>query len=257
MAFGPMMRWRSDAAKPAGNAMRIPMAVGLVAGLASGIVGQSLPGGLGIGFGVFLIAGMARWMQVRLRIGQVKPEQSLFLARAFPRSTWGFVIAHLGFAVAVLGITAMSAWEKDSMSSLRIGDSTRLGTRSFTLTQVQNVKGANYDAQRLTFAVSDNGAPEEAMVSERRYYPERDTVTTEAGIRMGFLSNLHLTAGEDNGTGAFAVRVTLHPLAMWIWSGALLMAMGGFVSLSDRRFRVGAPHKVRAPAIPAVGGVAA
>ena len=74
---------------------------------------------------------------------------------------------------------------------------------------------------------------------------------------MGFLSNLHLTAGEDNGTGAFAVRVTLHPLAMWIWSGALLMAMGGFVSLSDRRFRVGAPHKVRAPAIPAVGGVAA
>ena len=62
-------------------------------------------------------------------------------------------------------------------------------------------RGEDKSAQRLTFAVSDNGVPEEAMVSERRYYPERDTVTTEAGIRMGFLSNLHLTSGEDNGTG--------------------------------------------------------
>ena len=257
MAFGPMMRWRSDAVKPAGNAMRIPAIVGLVAGLGAGVFGQSIAGGLGIGFGVFLIAGMSRWMQVRLRIGQVRPSQSLFLARAFPRSTWGFVVAHLGFAVAVLGITAMSVWEKDSMGSLRLGDTTTLGSRTFTLTQVQNVKGANYDAQRLTFTVAENGIPEEAMVSERRYYPERDTVTTEAGIRMGFLSNLHLTAGEDDGTGAFAVRVTHHPLAMWIWSGALLMAMGGFISLSDRRFRVGAPHKVRAPAIPAAAGVGA
>ena len=92
----------SSAAKPAGNAMRIPMLVGLVAGLVAGAFGQSIPGGLGVGFGVFLIAGMARWMQVRLRIGQVEPVQSLFLARAFPRSTWGFVIAHLGFAVAVV-----------------------------------------------------------------------------------------------------------------------------------------------------------
>jgi cytochrome c-type biogenesis protein CcmF len=143
------------------------------------------------------------------------------------------------------------------MASVRLGEAATLGPRTFTLTQVQNVKGANYEAQRLTFAVANDGTLEEAMVSERRYYPERDTVTTEAGIRIGLLSNLHLTAGEDDGTGAFAVRVTHHPLAMWIWSGALLMAMGGFVSLSDRRFRIGAPHKVRAPAIPAATGAGA
>ena len=136
---------------------------------------------------------------------------------------------------------------------MRAGDTATLGDRTFTLTQVQTVKVENYDAQRLTFTVASNGVPEESMVTERRYYPERDTVTTEAGIRMGFLSNLHLTAGESDSSGAFAVRVTHHPLAMWIWSGALLMAMGGFVSLSDRRFRVGAPHKVRADIPAAVG----
>ena len=257
MAFGPMMRWRSDAASPVGKAMRAPLAVGLVAGLAAGIGGQSIPGGLGTGFGVFLLAGMARWMQLRLRVGQVKPAQSLFLACAFPRSTWGFLIAHLGFAVAVFGITAMSVWETESLASMRQGDSTSFGSRTFTLAQVQTVKVDNYDAQRLTFVVASNGVPEGPMVTERRYYPERDMITTEAGIRIGFLSNLHITTGEDDGSGAFAIRITHHPLAMWIWSGAVLMALGGFVSLSDRRFRIGAPHKVHVPVAAASAGAGA
>ena len=96
------------------------------------------------------------------------------------------------------------------------------------------------------FSETRNGQPDGELATERRYYPERDTMTTEAGIRMGFLSNLHLTGGEGDGSGAFPVRLTHHPLAMWIWSGAFIMALGGFVSLSDRRFRVGAPHRVRA-----------
>jgi cytochrome c-type biogenesis protein CcmF len=246
MAFGPMLRWRSDSVKPVGKSLNIPMLIGLGAGLLFGVMGQSLPGGLGIGFGVFLIAAMGRWLQVRIRLGQVTRQQSLVLARAFPRSTWGFIIAHLGFAVAVLGITAMSAWETESLASLRTGQSMTMGEQTFTLDKVQVVKGANYDAQRLTFTVSRNGQPDGEMETERRYYPERDTMTTEAGIRMGFLSNLHITGGEGDGSGAFPVRLTYHPLAMWIWSGAFLMAIGGFVSLSDRRFRVGAPHRVRA-----------
>jgi len=253
MAFGPMMRWRSDSVRPTTTSLRIPLFIGLGAGLLCGILGHSLPGGLGIGFGVFLLASMARWMQVRLRIGQVTGSQSLFLARAFPRSTWGFIIAHAGFAVAVIGVTAMSAWESEATHSMRAGDTAAFGERTVKLETVQLVKGPNYDAQRLTFSLSRNGAPDGEMVAERRYYPERDTMTTEAGIRVGVLANLHVTTGEDDGSGAFLVRVTHHPFAMWIWTGALIMAAGGFVSLSDRRFRVGAPHKVRADtaAIPA------
>jgi len=257
MAFGPMLRWRSDAARPVGGTMRAPLLIGLAGGLAAGVVGHSIAGGLGVGFGILLVVAMARWIQVRLRIGQVQPAQSLFLARAFPRSTWGFLIAHFGFAVAVLGITTMSVWETESLASMQQGDSTSFGSRTFTLAQVQTVKVDNYDAQRLTFIVTRDGVPEDPMITERRYYPERDMITTEAGIRIGFLSNLHLTTGEDDGSGAFAIRITHHPLAMWIWSGAVLMALGGFVSLSDRRFRIGAPHKVRVPVAAASAGAGA
>ena len=254
MAFGPMMRWRSDNVRPAAASLRIPLGVGAAAGLLSGVFGQSLPGGLGIGFGVFLLASMTRWMQVRLRLGQVTATQSLFLARAFPRSTWGFIIAHAGFAIVVIGVTAMSAWESEATTAMRAGDTATFGERRVTLESVQLVKGPNYDAQRLTFALVRNGAPDGKMTTERRYYPERDTMTTEAGIRVGLLANLHVTTSEDDGSGAFLVRVTHHPFAMWIWSGALIMAAGGFVSLSDRRFRVGAPHKVRAQPAPLPAG---
>ncbi len=246
MAFGPLMRWRSDSVKPARRSLTLPFLTGASVGLVAGILGHSLPGGLGMGFGVFLVASMIRWMQARLKAGQVTPQQSLFLARAFPRSTWGFVAAHMGFAIAVFGVTAMSVWQTESFASMRKGDTATLGDQSFRLEQVQLVKGPNYDAQRLTFSVLRNGAADGELATERRYYPERDTVTTEAGIRGGLLVNLHLTTGEDDGSGAFAVRITNHPLAMWIWGGALIMAAGGFISLSDRRFRIGAPHRVGA-----------
>ena len=253
MAFGPMMRWRSDSVKPAGQLLKLPLLAGAGVGLTTGIFGHSLPGGLGMGFGAFLCASMIRWMQVRLRTGSVTPQQSLVLARAFPRSTWGFVTAHMGFAIAVFGVTAMSVWQTESFASMRQGEVAKLGDQTFRLEQVQLVKGPNYDAQRLTFSVLRNGAADGDMVTERRYFPERDTITTEAGIRGGILSNLHLTTGEDDGSGAFAVRITNHPLAMWIWSGALIMALGGFISLSDRRFRIGAPHRVAA-GVPVASG---
>ena len=113
------------------------------------------------------------------------------------------------------------------------------------------IQGPNYEAQRLTFRVHLNGSPDGEISTERRYYPERDTTTTEAGIRPGLFSNLYVAAGEPDASGAFSVRFNSHPLAMWIWAGGLMMAGGGLLSLSDRRFRVGAPHRVRDNLVPA------
>ena len=249
MAFGPMLRWRSDAARPALRSL-LPLLVSASAfGLVTGLVGQSLWGGVGMGFGAFLLGSLIRWCVVRTKLGQVNLSQSLFLARTFPRSTWGFMAAHLGFAVAVFGITAMSAWETESVAAIKLGETATLGDRTYTLLSVKIENGPNYEAQRLTFAVSRSGSPEGSIETERRYYPERDTTTTEAGIRPGLLENLYVAAGEESANGAFVVRLNHHPLAMWIWAGGLLMASGGFVSLSDRRFRVGAPHRVGATSI--------
>lgn len=248
MAFGPLLRWRSDAASPTAKVLRAPLAVGLIFGVASGVAGSSLTGGLGFGFGAFLLASLIKWGLIRTRVGQVKLSQSLFLARAFPRATWGFLGAHLGFAIAVFGITAMSTWAREGLAPLRPGETATLEDRSYTLRDVEIVQGPNYEAQRLNFDIRRNGTPDGTISTERRYYPERDTMTTEAGIRPGFIDNLYIAAGEENDQGAFAVRLNHHPLALWIWAGGLMMAGGGLISLSDRRFRVGAPHRVRASA---------
>ncbi len=246
MAFGPMLRWRSDAIKPTGNALTAPLLIGATFGLASGIVGRSIPGGLGFGFAAFLLASLVRWGLIRTRVGQVTLKQSVFLASAFPRATWGFLGAHLGFAIAVFGITAMSAWETETLAPLRPGETATLDDRTYTLKTVEVVQGPNYEAQRLVFDIARNGAPDGTIATERRYYPERDTITTEAGIRPGLIDNLYVAAGEETDSGAFSVRLNHHPLALWIWAGGLMMAGGGLISLSDRRFRVGAPHRVRA-----------
>jgi cytochrome c-type biogenesis protein CcmF len=252
MAFGPMLRWRSDSLKPTAGALMVPFTIGLGVGLMFGVIGRSLPGGLGFGFGAFLVASLARWLLIRTRLGSVPFNQSLLMARSFPRATWGFLGAHLGFAVAVFGITAMSAWTTETLAPLKPGGSAQLGDRVFTLTNVENVQGPNYEAKRLNFTVTSRGVPDGEISTERRYYPERDTSTTEAGIRAGVLANIYLASSEETEQGAYVVRLNFHPLAMWIWAGGLMMAGGGMISLSDRRFRIGAPHKVRAAAAAAV-----
>jgi cytochrome c-type biogenesis protein CcmF len=91
------------------------------------------------------------------------------------------------------------------------------------------------------------------MSSERRFYPVRQQQTTAAGIRTNLISNLYVAIGEPNGSGAWAVRFYYHPLMPWVWIGTLTMAFGGFVSLSDRRLRVGMPQRIprHAAALPA------
>jgi len=248
MAFGPLLRWRSDDARPAMRHLAKPALAALAVGVLAGVFGRSLWGGLGVAFASFVVFGLARWLQARTRLGTVPFRQSLTMARAFPGATWGFLAAHLGFAVAMFGVTAMSVWDREDVALLKVKETARLGGYSFRLDQVETVPGPNYEAQRLTFSVVHDGRADGFISTERRYYPERDTITTEAGIRPGIFANLYIAAGEPDASGGFSVRTNFHPLAMWIWAGGFMIAGGGLVSLSDRRFRIGAPHRVRAVA---------
>jgi cytochrome c-type biogenesis protein CcmF len=119
---------------------------------------------------------------------------------------------------------------------------------------MENVAGPNYDAQRATFDVTRNGRFVTQLASERRFYPVRKQQTVAAGIHTNFISNLYVAIGEDDDRGAVAVRFYWHPLVPWVWIGALIMAFGGFVSLADRRLRVGVPQRAgraTAAAVPA------
>ncbi|MEZ5946913.1 MAG: heme lyase CcmF/NrfE family subunit [Hyphomonas sp.] len=246
MAVGPFVRWRSDKAKAAFAPMRIPAAASVVIGLLTSIFGKSIPAALGIGFASFVVIGLAVWLAKRTRLGQVPLARSLFLAMAFPRATWGFLGAHLGFAVVMIGATAMANWQSEIVSFMKVGDTISLSGYELTLEKATMVNGPNYQAEQLMFDVSHQGHPDGSLETERRYYPERDTFTTEAGIRPGILANLYVAYGESGRSDGYTVRFNHHPFAMWIWIGGFMIAGGGLISLSDRRFRVAAPHKVAA-----------
>ncbi len=250
MAYGPLLRWRSDEARPAARKLGFPALGGGVAGLAAAILGRDIWGGLGFAFAAFVVLGLLSWFLARTRLGAVPLRQSLSMARAFPGATWGFLGAHLGFAVAMFGVTAMSAWDGESVSPIKRGGMATIGSYGFVLDAVETIAGPNYEAQRLTFRVLQDGRPDGSISTERRFYPEREMITTEAGIRPGMFANLYVAAGEEDESGRFTVRLNYHPLAMWIWAGGFMIAAGGLVSLSDRRFRIGAPHRARAAAAP-------
>jgi cytochrome c-type biogenesis protein CcmF len=119
-----------------------------------------------------------------------------------------------------------------------------------TLKSVTPIQGPNYQAERALFDVSRHGSLVTTLFTERRFYPVRRSQTTEAGIHTNLFSNIYLAIGEKSASKEWTVRAYYHPLAPWIWFGPIVMALGGLVSLSDRRFRVGAPRRSRiAPAL--------
>jgi len=137
---------------------------------------------------------------------------------------------------------------------LRPGQSLELSGYVLRLRAVDDVTGPNYDAERGTFEVTRNGRLEARLFSERRFYPVRQEQTIAAGIRTNLISNLYVALGEPDGSGAWAVRFYYHPFMPWVWIGALTMALGGLLSLSDRRLRVGIPQRVLRPAAAIAAG---
>ncbi len=200
----------------------------------------------GFGLAIWVIAGSFAILVHRTRLLQVPFATSLDLARITPRSVYGLVLAHAGIGIAVAGITAMSAWKAETLTSLPVGGQLEVGGYQVRLEAVTAENGPNYQAERGTFEISRGGRFVTTLSTERRYYPVRKSQTTEAGISTNLLANIYLAIGEKNGANEWTVRAYYHPLAPWIWFGPLIMALGGFVSLSDRRFRVGAPRRSRA-----------
>jgi cytochrome c-type biogenesis protein CcmF len=191
----------------------------------------------------WLILGSLAALLSRIRLGTASLETSLRLVRTTPLAFYGLILAHAGMGVAVCGITGMTAWASEKIELLRPGESLQLSGYDVRLRSVGEVGGPNYDAERAIFDVSRNGRPVTQLISERRFYPVRQQQTTAAGIRTNLMSNLYVSLGDANGKGAWAVRFYYHPFMPLVWIGTLTMAFGGFVSLADRRLRVGAPQR--------------
>jgi len=255
MVIGPMLKWKRDNIGAALGRLKYPALASVLTAILVLIVtfGRHAVAAAFMAVAVWLVAGSLAALAYRTRLGSAPLATTLRLARTTPRAFYGLVIAHAGMGITVAGITGMTSWATEKIDMVRPGQSLELSGYNLRFRTVGNVPGPNYDAERGTFDITRNGRFVGELFSERRFYPVRQQQTAAAGIRTNLISNLYVAIGEPDGTGAWAVRFYYHPFMPWVWIGALTMALGGFVSLSDRRLRVGVPQRLPrlAPAVPA------
>jgi cytochrome c-type biogenesis protein CcmF len=158
-------------------------------------------------------------------------------------------IAHAGLGLTVLGITGVSIWQTETIVAMKPNTPVAHAGYAVTLEEVQTLRGPNYIAERGKLVYRRDGAVAAVLQPERRLYAVQRRATTEAAIRTTVFADLYATLGESDGQGGWTVRLYHNPLAPWIWLGAAAAALGGFVSLSDRRLRIGAPRRARTAAV--------
>jgi cytochrome c-type biogenesis protein CcmF len=242
LAAGPFLKWKRDslAALRARLATPLMMVAGITTIAVLFTLGTRLLTVAGLALSAWVILGAVWIMVQRLQLGQANTSRVLALLWSTPRAVLGMVIAHLGLGLVVGAITIVNTWQSENITAMRPGESTTLAGYTFVLRDVALAKVANYEAQQATFDVSVDGAPLTTLVAERRFFPVQGNETTQTAIRTNIISNLYLALGEQNPSGQWTVRIYHHPFAPFLWIGGFCMALGGFVSLSDRRFRVGA-----------------
>ncbi len=163
---------------------------------------------------------------------------------ALPRSYVAMSLGHLGIAIVALGVVGAGAWKSETIAYAREGDTVSVAGFDATLLNVTEAEGPNYILQDAAFDISRNGKRQYRLSAEKRFYPVRGMQTTEAAIATDLAGDLYLTLGEYNEERGFVVRAWRHPLTIWMWIGAALMAVAGIVGLRGRR----TANKVSAPA---------
>jgi cytochrome c-type biogenesis protein CcmF len=246
LPFGPFLPWKR------GNLAEAAKRLGLAAVAAVGAAvftwafapGGSLLAALGVGIGVWLILGTlsetafrvkafaAPWSEVRRRLANL------------PRSSYGGMLAHLGLGITVLGVVATSAWRVENILALKPGETVEFAGYHVAFETISSHQGPNYQETLGNFQLSRGGQAVVALTPSKRTYVAPPTTTSEAAIHTSWAGDFYLVMGEAAGEGAsVAVRMYFNPLVRCIWIGALIMFIGGAVSLADRRLRIGVPSR--------------
>jgi cytochrome c-type biogenesis protein CcmF len=253
MTIGPYLKWKRDDWRQVARKLRVPFGCFVVVAIAVAVFGQfqHMLTALGLGLAAWIVAGSGWALIKRIKLGTAPLDTTFNLLRTTPRSFFGLIMGHAGLGFVVAAITTVMTWQQENILAMKIGDHTKIGGYDVVLSEVIQTPGPNYDAERATFQLSDNGKLFSVLQAERRFYTMQQRQVAQTGIRTNLISNLYFALGEPDNNGAWTVRMYYHPLAPWLWIGGFTMALGGFISLSDRRFRVGVaqPKAIPQPAM--------
>jgi len=202
-------------------------------------------GPVGLALGAWVVFGALTDLWVRG--GRAGLGERLGRLARLPRSDWGKATAHVGVGVTIFAVSAMTAWKTEDIRVVQIGETFPLGAYEVRLDDVRELEGVNYQTTMGFLTVTRDGAVVAELNPEKRYYPVASMPTTEAAIDYAFLRDVYIVLGDRQQSGGWAVRSYIEPFANWLWAGCILMALGGFLSLSDRRYRVAAGAARREP----------
>jgi len=247
LPFGPFLAWkRGDVLGAAQRLMfaAILAVVVLAVTLAAFYRGPVLAP-FGLALGMFVMAGAVSELAYRVRVGSVPLAETWRRMLGQPRSAYGTTLAHFGVGLLVVGIVATSAYRAERILVMKPGETVSLAGYTLAFRGVAPATGPNYREVVGLFDVTRGDAPVTKLEPSKRLYDAPPQPTTEAGIHVSWRGDLYVVLGDEQKSGGYAVRAYFNPLVRFIWIGALIMFLGGAVSLSDRRLRVGAPRRTR------------
>lgn len=250
MPFGPLLAWKRGDLYGVAQRLMAAFGIGLVAIAVTFAIegGQAIMAPFGVGVAFFVMAGALVDLVERTALFRAPLATVRTRAIGLPRSVWGTAVAHFGIAVTLLGIIGAASWGTERILTLKPTQSVTLSGYEFTFDGLTQQAGPNYQAQVAKFSVRQGGALIAVMEPAKRAFSARSMTTNEAALLTRGSGQLYLSLGDSEPNGAIAIRLYYKPLVMLIWLGAVIMMLGGGLSLSDRRLRVGAPKPAKKPA---------
>jgi len=247
LPFGPFLAWKRGDVLGAAQRLMVAAMLAVVALAVSmaAFYGGPVLAPFGLALGVWVMGGAVSELSYRVRLGSVPLLETWRRLASQPRSSFGTTLAHFGVGLLVVGIVATSAYRQERILVMKPGEQLALAGYQLAFRGVAPATGPNYREVVGVFDVTRGGTSAVRLEPSKRLYDAPPQPTTEAGINASWRGDLYVVLGDEQNDGGYAVRVFFNPLVRFIWIGALIMFLGGAVSLSDRRLRVGAPGRSR------------
>ncbi|MBK8863645.1 MAG: heme lyase CcmF/NrfE family subunit [Betaproteobacteria bacterium] len=253
MGVGPLARWKEASLPDLARRVRWAAVVTLLAALGAGWAEGEISwmGSLGLAMAFWIVAtlGVDLWERVRPAGGM--RSSILHRLRQLPRAMVGMMVAHLGVAAFILGVTIVNTYQVERDVTMQVGDTTEIAGYVFTFRGVREVDGPNFTAVRGTIDVTKGERAVVTMSPEKRVYRVQTMPMTEAAIYSRVTGDLYVSLGQPDDKGAWVVRVYYKPFVTWIWGGCVIMALGGLLAASDRRYRVARREQAAAKTVEA------
>jgi cytochrome c-type biogenesis protein CcmF len=246
---GPLLTWKRAEAWPVIQrlwaAALVTLAIAVVLLIATRRGPWLAP--FGVALGLWLVLGALVELAERIALFRIAWAASWLRLRGMPRSSLGMTLAHGGLGLAIIGIFAVTTWLEEHILGMQAGDKLAVAGYEVTYLGEAPMTGPNYTGDAGRFRVMDGNREVAVLASEKRRFQPSNQETTEVGLLQAPMGDLYIVMGDRMNDGRRAMRIYFNPLVSLIWLGTFVMFLGGLVSLTDRRFRIGVPRLARKP----------